>query len=318
MRPGTDPGTDSGLNPGMDTGMRHGTDPGTDGWAALLRRAETRLAEAGVPSPRWDAEELAALVIGSGRGAALARVAAGAAAGQLDAERFEALVAERARRVPLQHLTGCAGFRTIELAVGPGVFVPRPETELVAEVGILEARRLVEGGRPAVVVDLGTGSGAIAAAVAAEVPGAVVHAVEGSAPAYAWAQRNLAGRGVTLRLGDLGEAFPELDGCVDVVVSNPPYVPTDAVPCEPEVAQHDPFEALYGGPDGLDVVRAVIARAAILLRPGGLLVVEHAQTQGRAVPDLLRRAGGWREVLDHPDLTGRARFSTARKEGQPR
>lgn len=286
----------------------------THSWAGLLRRAEAELAEAGVPSPRRDAEDLAAFVIGERRGTVLARVASGATAGQTDAARFEALVGERARRVPLQHLVGTAGFRTLELSVGPGVFVPRPETELVAQAAITEALARLDAGDTPVVVDLGTGSGAIAGSVAVEVPGATVYAVERSATAHAWAQRNLAGLGVRLVHADLRDALGELDGAVHVVVSNPPYVPTDAVPRDPEVAEHDPSEALFGGPDGLEVLRAVIARAALLLRPGGLLVAEHAETQGSAVPDLLRAAGGWREIIDHPDLTGRARFSTARKE----
>lgn len=215
-----------------------------------LRDAERVLAAAGVGSPRVDAELLAAHLLGVTRGELGVAVVLGrpAPAGLGD------LVARRAQRVPLQHLVGTAPFRGLDLAVGPGVFVPRPETEAVAQVAIDAAHDAVARRGAALVVDLCTGSGAIALAVAAEVPGAQVHAVELDAVAHAWAARNVAGSGVVLHRGDARTALTDLDGTVDVVVSNPPYVPPGAVPVDPEVADHDPAVALYGlGPDGLEV-----------------------------------------------------------------
>ncbi len=226
---------------------------------------------------------------------------------------FDALVEERLRRIPLQHLTGRAHFRRLELEVGPGVFVPRPETEVVVDL-TLEA---ADAAGPApVVVDLCTGSGAIAFAVKDERPGAEVHAVELSREAYAWADRNQARTGldVDLRLGDATTAFPDLEGDVDVVVANPPYIPVGMVPIDPEVRDHDPEVALYGGSDdGLRIPLAVAARAAFLLRPGGVLVMEHADSQGASLPEALRRTGVWTDVVDHPDLTVRPRATVARR-----
>lgn len=272
-----------------------------------LREAARRLADAGVPSPRADAESLAAHLVGVGRG----ELAARAARGDDAPPGLDDLVAERCRRVPLQHLTGTAGFRGLELRVGPGVFVPRPETEVLAGLAI-EAALATAGNEP-VVVDLGTGSGAIALAIAREVPEARVHAVEVSGQAHAWAAENLRGSGVDLRLGDAATAFGDLDGAVDVVVSNPPYIPPGAVPVDPEVADHDPGVALYGGgPDGLAVPRAVLATAARLLRDGGLLAVEHADSQQAAVLALLDTPA-WRDRRGHNDLAGRPRCVTARR-----
>ncbi len=275
--------------------------------AAALRAATATLAAAGVASPRADAEALAAHLLRAGRG----EVAAAALRGAPAPAGLEELVARRAQRVPLQHLTGRAGFRGVELAVGPGVFVPRPETEVTAGLAIAAARGV--SGRPPVVVDLCTGSGAIALAVAAEVPGAVVHAVEIAPAAHAYAVRNLAGSGVVLHLGDAATALPELDGAVDVVVANPPYVPPDGVPREVEVREHDPAPALYGGgDDGLDTPRAVLATAARLLRSGGAVAVEHAEVQQRALLALLGPPA-WRDAAGHADLTGRPRCATARR-----
>jgi release factor glutamine methyltransferase len=203
-------------------------------------------------------------------------------------EEYDALVARRAAREPLQHLTGVAWFRHVELAVGPGVFVPRPETELLAGWAV-EAAAAVE--RP-VVVDLCTGSGAIAKAVAHEVPGAEVHAVELDQAAHGWAERNLAGTGVDLRSGDMATAFEDLAGAVDVVVCNPPYIPLEAwESVAPEARDHDPALALWSGDDGLDAMRVLEARAARLLRPGGVVGAEHADEQGSSAPQVFWAAG---------------------------
>ena len=264
-----------------------------------LARATDRLTTSGVPSPRFDAEELAAHSLGVVRGDLWRHDAPG--------DEFESYVGRRASREPLQHITGRAHFRHLTLAVGPGVFVPRPETEIVTEAAI-SATRAVPSPR---VVDLGTGSGAIALSVAAEVPGSTVHAVEADPGAYAWAARNCAGSGVDLRLGDMVEAFSDLDATVDVVVSNPPYIPVGASVRDPEVAAHDPALALWSGADGLDAVRVVEQVAARLLRPGGTVVVEHADLQGRSAPAVFSASGRWTGVRDHPDLAGRDRFLTA-------
>lgn len=267
-----------------------------------LAEATALLAAAGVPSPRFDAEELAAHSLGVDRRDLWRHDAPGPG--------FEAYVERRAGREPLQHITGAAYFRHVTLAVGPGVFVPRPETEVVAGAAIDAARAVGPDGAP-VVVDLCTGSGAIALAVADEVPAAHVHAVEAGASAYDWARRNCAGTPVDLRHGDMAGAFRDLDGAVDVVVSNPPYIPEGARIRDPEVAAHDPALALWSGDDGLDAVRVVEQVAARLLRPGGVVVVEHADVQGESAPEVFRLTGRWADVRDHRDLAGRDRYLTA-------
>lgn len=278
---------------------------------ALRELGIRRLGEAGVPTPEADAELLLAHVLGIGRGEVQAKAVTGAAVTGAERRAYLDAVERRAAREPLQHITGRAPFRALELHVGPGVFVPRPETELAAQLAI-DAVLAVATPRPRA-VDLGTGSGAIALALATEVPHAEVVAVERSPEAHAWAERNIRASGadnLRLVLGDLAEALPELDGTVDVVVSNPPYIPDDAVPRDLEVRLHDPAAALYGGPDGLDVVRALSLRARALLRPGGTLVIEHGEEQGAELQALLA-ADGWRAPATHRDLLGRDRVTTA-------
>lgn len=278
---------------------------------ALLDHAVAVLTAARVPSPGADAELLLAHVLGISRGQVQAQAVTGA---PIDGEQRLAvleLVERRAAREPLQHLTGRAAFRSLDLAVGPGVFVPRPETELVAQLAI-DALLAVPGGAPRA-VDLGTGSGAIALALATEVPHAEVYAVENSPRAFIWAKENARETGAgNLRLvfADLGEALPDLDGTLDVVVSNPPYIPAGAIPRDPEVRLHDPEAALYGGADGLDVVRAVSATARRLLHRGGVLVLEHGESQGADIRALLT-ADGWGATATTRDLTGRDRATTA-------
>ncbi|HEU4848981.1 MAG TPA: peptide chain release factor N(5)-glutamine methyltransferase [Terrimesophilobacter sp.] len=278
---------------------------------ALRDRAVAELAAAGVPDPEVDAELLIGHALGLGRGEVQARIAMDAVVGEEEAATLQPLVARRAAREPLQHLTGRAPFRNLELAVGPGVFIPRPETEQVAQFAI-DALLATAEPEP-VAVDLGTGSGAIALALATEVPHARVFAIELSPEAHAWAARNIAASGapnLELVLGDLAGAFPELDGRAAVVISNPPYVPMDAVPRDPEVRLFDPSTALYGGEDGLDVVRIVSRTALRLLHQGGTLVIEHGELQGEAIAGLLA-ADGWRATATHPDLLGRPRATTA-------
>jgi release factor glutamine methyltransferase len=277
----------------------------------VLAAATARLAAAGVGSPAYDAQVLLAHVLGVER----SRLPLVDDVAPPAAEQYDALVARRAGREPLQHLTGVAHFRHVDLLVGPGVFVPRPETEMLAGWAVEAARSVIASGSTAqpVVVDLGTGSGAIARAVADEVPGARVHAVELDESAHRWAARNLAGTGVDLRQGDLGDAFDDLAGAVDVVVSNPPYIPHEAwESVAVEVRDHDPQLALYATGDGLDTIRVVELRAALLLRPGGVVGVEHADAQGESAPAVFSGTGRWEQVRDRADLAGRPRFVTAR------
>ncbi|MFF0270910.1 peptide chain release factor N(5)-glutamine methyltransferase [Kribbella sp. NPDC004536] len=269
----------------------------------LVAEAAERLREAGVASPEFDAAELLAFVTGSSR--MMLREPTGD-----ERARFEELVGRRVGREPLQHLTGTAAFRYRELAVGPGVFVPRPETEVM--VGwILERIARV---RNPLVVDLCSGSGAIAGAVATERPDSTVHAVELSADAVMWARRNLEGTGAILHEGDIDGCLPELDGQVDAVISNPPYIPLTAwESVTAEVRDHDPALALWSGDDGLDEIKVVAATAGRLLKPGGWFACEHADVQGESAPAVFAATGLFTEVRDQLDLAGRHRFATGRR-----
>ena len=260
----------------------------------MIAEAIVLLRASGVPSPEHDARALQRFADESRRD-------------------FDELVRRRAAREPLQHLLGTAGFRYLELQVGPGVFVPRPETEVVVDAVLAE----IKSAESPLVVDLCAGPGTIGLSVAHEHAGAVVHLVEREPEAFGWLQRNRpeGNPRVHLHLADAADALPELDGTVDVVASNPPYVAEhERAQVDPEVRDHDPEVALFAGDDGLDVIRMVVQRAAALLKPGGLVVIEHSDRQGEAVPDLLH-AQGWIEVADHDDLTGRPRFTTGRRKG---
>jgi len=273
--------------------------------------AVTRLADAGVESPRADAELLAAHRHNVRR-SGLHLVA--------DADfdpRFWDDVARRAAREPLQHITGIAYFRYLELEVGPGVFVPRPETEVMTGWAIDRLTEM-DVAEP-VVADLGTGSGAIALAIAQEVPRARVHAVEGDPLARPWTERNIArcaaaaphtaGR-VALHPGDFEGALGQFNGTVDLVISNPPYIPVGAyVP--PEVGEYEPTAALFSGQDGLDAIRVVERVARRLLRPGGSIAVEHGSPQGAQVYWVFAEDNGWQQTRNHADLAGLDRFVTA-------
>jgi release factor glutamine methyltransferase len=277
---------------------------------ALVRATRT-LAEAGVDSPRTDAELLAAYVLGIPRGALL--LVDVFTAGQLSV--FDDLVAARASRVPLQHLTGSVSFEGVDVAVGPGAFVPRPETELLVAWAL--DRPLPSA---PVAVDFCSGTGAIALAIAHARPDARVFAVERDPAALEWLRRNAtlrvgAGdRPIEVVAGDVTDpaVLGDLDGHVDLLLCNPPYVP-DGTPVPAEVAEHDPTVAVFGGPDGLAVIRPVVSRAASILRTDGWVGIEHDESQDRAVAALLVEAAAFAEISLHADLAGRPRFTTARR-----
>jgi release factor glutamine methyltransferase len=298
-----------------------------EGWVSLrdvMADGQRRLAAAGVPSPDTDAILLAAYVKGVPRGRLLLQ-------DRMDSQErtaYERLLTRRMARVPLQHLVGAAPFRNLELAVGPGVFIPRPETELVAQAGIDALRALPPEERRA--VDLCTGSGAVAFSLATEAAPAHVTAVEIDEAAVTWTRRNAdalrdeieaAGSRVEVVQADArtcaadGGPLALLRGSIAVVTMNPPYVPSGASVRDPEVRDYDPALALYGGPDGLDIIRGAVATAADLLLPGGLVVIEHSDEQGdeaeEGVPAVLSEDGRWRDIVDHRDLARKPRFTTA-------
>lgn len=267
------------------------------------------LAAAGVPSARADAEQLAAHVAGVDRGR-LALIDPPADF----AGRYRALVQARFRRIPLQHLIGTAPFGPLLLHVGPGVFVPRPETESLLDWARAQLGTDLDrpGTNPPTVVDLCTGSGALAIALARYCPQARVIAVDDAPEALKYAERNAAGTAVELVEADVTRPGlrPDLDGAVDLVVSNPPYIPDGAV-LEPEVAEHDPHHALFGGPDGMRIIEKVTALAGRWLRPGGYYAVEHDDSTSQATVEMISDTGLFRQVRPRTDLAGRPRFVTA-------
>jgi release factor glutamine methyltransferase len=280
----------------------------------LLIEAVSQLRAGGVESPEQDARQLLAYAAG----VELARLPLVDAVEDGQAAHFQTLIKKRSQRIPLQHLTGRAHFRHLEVEVGPGVFVPRPETEVMTGWAIEQLRPMVyavargTSRHLPVVVELGTGSGAIAKSIATELTGTRVYAVEVSEEAAAYASRNLADTTVELHIQDMIGALPQLNGAVDLVIANPPYIPLEAFESVvPEARDHDPPLALFAGQDGLDVIRAVVAEAARLLRPAGLLCVEHADVQGESAQQVVVTHGGFAGIRDHPDLTGRSRFITA-------
>lgn len=278
--------------------------PASTSLSRLIDAAAAVLAEAGVAAPRVDAELLAAHLLETDRGRLRFMQA-----GPDFADRYDELIARRARRFPLQHLVGTAPFGPVEVHVGPGVFIPRPETEALLEWAL--AQKLPDA---PVIVDLCTGSGALALALATNWPAARIVAVDDSAAALDYARRNLADAAVEIVHADVTrpELLPEFDGAVDLVVANPPYIP-DGAQLEPEVAEHDPAHALFGGPDGMHVIEAIAGLAARWLRAGGLLAVEHDDTTSDHTVELFRRSGRFDDVTARRDLAGRPRFVTARR-----
>ena len=286
--------------------------------------ATQRLAASGIETPRADAELLLAHLLGVKRGRLVL-------AADLDHDRnreYERMLSKRMSRIPLQHITGVAPFRYLELAIGPGALIPRPETEIVVESALrwLRSQR-DQGAQRMRVFDLCSGAAPIALAIATELRDVDVIAVEKYADAQHWGRRNvddhagaIAAQGSTLQLLDAdvtdAAAFAQYAGTADLVISNPPYIPDAMVPRDREVALHDPREALFGGADGFDIVRGLLDTAAQILRPGGLLVIEHADAQGeaageRGLPALVRAHGAFHDVADHHDLTNRPRYTTA-------
>ena len=277
--------------------------------------AAARFAAVGIEQASVDAELIAAHVLQVSRGELGAKMVTGESFDAHQSELFAALVEKRSARVPLQHLTGVAYFRNLELQVGPGVFVPRPETELLVDLAIdaLSKSALAETANP-IVVDLGTGSGAIALAIAQELPQSKVFAVELNPDSISFTRKNFERYGQNAKLvqGDMADAFAELNGQVHLLVSNPPYIPNDMVPRDPEVHLHDPKLALYGGADGMDLVHTVLAVANRLLVSGGKLLIEHADIQGEITRRLASEAG-FIDVKTLQDLAGRDRALSATK-----
>ena len=274
---------------------------------SAIDSATTLLADAGIDSARYDAEELAAHFAGTERG----RLALLGPPDDVFFDHYNAAVAARSRRVPLQHLTGTAAFGPLMLSVGPGVFIPRPETEAMLEWAVAQTLPA----KP-VVVDVCTGSGALALALARHWPHARVIGLDDSDAALDYARRNAAGTTVQFVCADVTDSglLTELDGKVDLVVSNPPYVP-DGAELEPEVTQHDPPHAVFGGPDGMAVIPAVARLAGRVLRPGGLFAVEHDDTTSSVTAETISSTELFDDVVARTDLTGRPRFVTARMTG---
>ena len=275
----------------------------------LLSESSSKLKEAGVISATVDAELITCFCLGISRSELSLMVATNQEFPQESLDKFQLALARRVARQPLQHITGTAPFRHLELNVGPGVFTPRPETEQV--VGF--AMEKITNFQSPLIVDLCSGSGAIAISLATEIPESKVFAVEKSEEAFGYLLQNAASYGLVdyyLRNEDLQNSLSELDGKVDLVISNPPYIPNDAIPMDLEVQLHEPSMSLYGGVDGLDVIRQISIRAKKLLKSGGLLVLEHADSQSNAIGKLLL-AGGWLEIEARADLAGKERMISA-------
>jgi len=277
--------------------------------SALLSESSSKLRDAGVTSASVDAELLACHCVGVSRSELAIMVATNQEFPPESLEHFQSTLARRVAREPLQHITGTAPFRHLELKVGPGVFTPRPETEQVVGFALEKVSNLTAP----IIVDLCSGSGAIAISMATEISGSIVFAVEKSREAFDYLRDNFASYGLAddnLRNEDLWESLPELAGQVDLVISNPPYIPDNAIPIDLEVQLHEPGMSLYGGVDGLDVVRQISTRALKLLKSGGLLVIEHADTQSLAISKLLI-AEGWLKIEARADLAGKERMISA-------
>lgn len=290
----------------------------------LVAAAAARLAAVGIETPQVDAELLLCEVLDCSRG----QLMLVDSVTETQVAAFEAYVAQRETRKPLQHVVGHAAFRRIDVEIGPGVLTPRPETELLVDAALKHIAVNRTAGQRVRIVDLCSGSAAMTVSLAIEAGDADVVGLEFIDDAYAWGLNTgdsfataiaASGSTVDLRRGDVvgceSRELADLVGAVDVVVSNPPYIPTWAVPRDPEVHLHEPAEALYGGEDGMQFVDAVVCAARALLKSGGLLVIEHGDVQGEdgevSVPRRVRALGGFESVVDHLDLAGRPRYTTA-------
>jgi release factor glutamine methyltransferase len=274
-----------------------------------LELATDKFSNAGIASPSADAELLGCFILEVEKSELTLLAIDNQSFPENRLPEFLEAVERREKREPLQHITGLAPFRHLELEVGPGVFIPRPETEQLVELAKEKIQKIANP----VIVDLCSGSGAIAISLSTELDSATVYAVELSMEAFEFLTRNFQKYGLdakALRNENLTTALDGLKGTVDMVVSNPPYIPDAAVPIDLEVKLHDPSIALYGGEDGLDVIRQISTRALYLLRPGGHLVLEHANTQAPAIGELLL-SEGWQEIVSSQDLTGKNRIISA-------
>ena len=289
----------------------------------LIAHATEQLNSAGVESARVDAELLLSHVLKVSRGGLV--IAADPTPAQI--AEFQTMIDKRVQRIPLQHITGRAAFRYLEVSVGPGVLTPRPETELVVDAALQHLKTFATPDSRPLIIDLCSGSAAMTISLAIESPNSDVVGLEYIEPAFEWGvinsrehQSAIAAKNSKLNLiqadvrGCESDSLAHYAGKASVVVANPPYIPTWAVPRDPEVALHEPAEALYGGEDGMEFIDAVVTAAAALLLPGGLLVIEHGDTQGEdgevSVPRAIRASGMFTSVMDHLDLAGRPRFST--------
>ena len=279
--------------------------------SALLQQSAVQLSQGEVQSPEVDSELLAAHILGITRSELIVAIALSSDFPEDKIAAFNVAVSRRAKREPLQHITGLAPFRHLELLVGKGVFTPRPETEQVVGFAMEKIASLENP----TIVDLCAGSGAISLSFVTERPGSIVFAVEKSQEAFEYLKQNSKSYGLELsQLSnvDLQDCLVGMDSVADLVISNPPYIPSEAIPVDLEVQLHEPALALYGGADGLDVIRQILTKAKQLLRTGGLLVLEHADTQASSITELLL-AEGWIGVESRKDLAGKDRMISARK-----
>lgn len=281
--------------------------------AEALASLRDRLAAAGVPSPEADAGILLGSLLGLSRGELLAHAHQGRDLSAEVSAALEPLVQRREAREPLQHIVGRAPFMNFEVEVGPGVFIPRPETESLAERALSIAQSFGVDERGLSIVDLCSGSGVLAISLARAVPWASVVAVEVSPEACDYLERNVSrlAPSVTVKCSSVVDfAATQAESSLDMIVANPPYIPDSEVPNDPEVFAHDPHLALFGGTDGLDVVREIVEFALRALRPGGVIMMEHSNLQGDAIAELLAESG-FRTIHTEQDLLGRDRFTHA-------
>lgn len=290
--------------------------------ASLIDDARRRFIHSGIASPDVDATLIAAALLGESSHLALRFYSPDQIPDSFPAEFYEA-VERREKREPLQHIVGSAPFGILDLTVGPGVFIPRPETEVLAEWAVTEFEKLSVTDEnqafESIIVDLGTGSGALAIYINQRVQADEVIGVDLSPVAVAAAQKNAHEHGAAVRIieGDMTDPdlLSEYSGRVAMVVSNPPYVPY--VPREagllPAEIYHDPETAVFSGADGMDAIRGLIPVAARLLMPGGLLGIEHDDSTAAVTRELVEKQGCFEHVRNVKDLTGRDRFVTASK-----